>query len=769
MFLLGRAGRAGSVRGMIARPRRRLGALLPLALSAAALLAPSAQAAPAERAYALTTAGTLLSFDPAAPQTVATTTITGVTAGENLVGIDVRPQNGVLYGLGVDATTNTATLYAISPETGFAGVVGAAPGVISFTNGVFEVDLPSAGYGFDFNPAADRVRVTTAQGLNFRVNPNTGVGVDGDNTGLTSGNVTGTNPDGSIVNTGNTVDGTAYTNNVPNNGNLTTLYTLSSTADQLAIQNPPNVGTQTLAREVTVGGLPLNFAGVGGFDIASGVNVASSNTAVRSGVGYAALTVGSVNRLYAIDLPSATATEIGTIGDGTLPIRGLALQRPLDEAGYPVVALNGSRDNLVRFQTATPGTSTTQALNTAGLAAGDTLVALSWRPQTGQLYGLGVNAVANTATLYLLDPQTGAVTAVGSAGQIAFTTEGATPIDFPDPTVVGWGIDFNPTVDRIRVVTGTGLNFRVNPNTGAPVDGNNGSGVAATGTNPDGSINGLDAGSFGVVAPAYTNQFVQPLTGGVTTQYVLEPSANKLYVQSPPNAGTVTLGRTVTLGGVPLDFTSIAALELPPEVRVTTSNQPATGTGVAVLTVAGVTGVYSLDLATTAARLLGPAPTSLTAFALGRAQPDVPDAQPTPPGPGPGGPPPVGPGGPAADRTAPVVTRLALAFARRKRVTISFRTSEAGTAAIRVLRETRGRRAGRRACRARARRGRRCTIRTSWGTVTQSVAAGAVTIRLAGRVGRRALPLGAVRIEVVVRDAAGHRSARGATSGRVKR
>jgi hypothetical protein len=30
---------------------------------------------------------------------------------------------------------------------------------------------------------------------------------------------------------------------------------------------------------------------------------------------------------------------------------------------------------------------------------------LAWRPQTGQLYGLGVNAAADTATLYLVDPR----------------------------------------------------------------------------------------------------------------------------------------------------------------------------------------------------------------------------------------------------------------------------------------------------------------------------------------------------------------------------
>lgn len=733
------------------RLRRRIGAPLPLVLLCA-LLAPSAQAAPADRAYALS-GNALLSFDPAAPGAVASAPLTGVGAGETLVGIDVRPQNGMLYGLGVDATANTATLYSLSPETGVATALSA--GAIAFTSdGTTPVDLPDAGWAFDFSPSADRIRVSSSGGLNFRVNPNTGAPVDGDNGG-SAGSVTGLNPDGPIANAGNTVDGAAYANDRPNSV-LTTLYTLSSTSDQLAIQNPPNGGTQTLGKDVTVGGVPLNFTAASGFDIDPAVTVPASNAPVASGSGYAILTVGSSAHLYRIDLTSGAATDLGAIGDGTLRVQGLALQRDLADAGWPVVALPASRTSLVRFQTATPGTTTTVALT--GVAAGETLVAIAWRPQTGQLYGLGVNATANTGTLYLLDPQTGAATAIGATGQVAFTTDGVTQIDLPDPAVIGWGMDFNPTVDRIRVVTGTGLNFRVNPNTGAPVDGNNG-GAVATGTNPDGSINGLDAGGTGVTAVTYTNAYGQSLTGGVTTVYALDPTSDKLYVQNPPNVGTMTLGTPVTAGGLPLDFTALTGFDLPPEVRVTTSNVPATGSGVAALQSAGVSRLYTLDLATGAATLLGVAPVTLTSIALGHAQPATPHAPPGPPPP----PPPA-----ASDTTRPIVTRLALAFARSKRVTIAFRSSEAGRATITLLREVRGRRVGR-ACRARARRGRRCTIRTRYGTISVAVSAGRATVRLAGRVGRRALRAGGLRVEVVVRDAAGNASRRVAASGTVKR
>src|SRR6266516_4865920 len=69
--------------------------------------------------------------------------VTGLVAGQTLVGIDVRPTNGLLYGLGVNAATDTATLYNISVLTGVATIVGSP---------VLGLDLPASGYGFDFNP-----------------------------------------------------------------------------------------------------------------------------------------------------------------------------------------------------------------------------------------------------------------------------------------------------------------------------------------------------------------------------------------------------------------------------------------------------------------------------------------------------------------------------------------------------------------------------------------------------------------------------------------
>ena len=86
---------------------------------------------------------------------------------------------------------------------------------------------------------------------------------------------------------------------------------------------------------------------------------------------------------------------------------------------------------------------------------------------------------------------TGAATVVGaSAGLVAYVDGTGAPVDLP-PAATGYGFDFNPTVDRIRVVTGSGLNLRINPNDGNPVDGNLANMASPpAGINPDGMING---------------------------------------------------------------------------------------------------------------------------------------------------------------------------------------------------------------------------------------------------------------------------------------
>ena len=296
---------------------RRWRRALRCALAAAAIA--GAWPANAQTVFVLTTDGKLATTTVTNPGLVSTAlTITGVNANDTLVAIDVRPQNQNLYALGVNAVADTVQLYLLSPVTGFAVPIGSAAGFVG--SGGSAVDFPTTGWDIDFNPAVDRLRVVTSSGLSFRMNPNTGGLVDGD-LGGAAGSVAGVNTDGAINGATTTVQGAAYTNNRPNNGGITTLYTLDATTNALFIQNPPNAGTQTAGLTVTILNVAvLDFTAVSGFDIAPGVNVASSNAAVTAGVGIAVLKTATGSLLYTLDLATGVA-----VPRGNLDVRSLAL------------------------------------------------------------------------------------------------------------------------------------------------------------------------------------------------------------------------------------------------------------------------------------------------------------------------------------------------------------------------------------------------------------------------------------------------------------
>jgi hypothetical protein len=720
--------------------------LLILVAAVAALFPASAVAAPGTVAVALT-GNSLITLDPANPGAAgAPVAVTGLTAGDSLVAIDFRPQNGFLYGLGRNSGAGTVQLYAISYRTGVAAALG-SPGTFVASDGVTPAPVAGTNFGFDFNPAVDRVRVVNDAGQNFRINPNNGALVDGD---LFS---PGLNMDGSIGGATTSVDAAAYTNNQPN-ATTTTLYTLGALNHQLFIQNPPNVGTQTTPLSVTVGGTPASFSGVNGFDIAPGVDAASSNTAA-TGVGYAALTIGGITSMYTIDLTSGAATSVGPIGAGGAPVGGLAVQGEVVAGGMPAIALNGNQ--LVRFNTGAPGTATAVAVT--GLLAGETIVGIDWRPQVGELQALGHNPVNGTgsATLYRLDPQTGAATIIGGANGVA--NGAGSPISLAGASL--FGFDFNPTVDRIRVVTNNGVNFRLNPSTG---------GLSGS----DGAINGLPPGATGVTGAAYANSYGQSLTGGVTTLYDLEPSSNTLFIQTPPNNGLLTSGLPVTLGGSVLDFTSANGFDIPAAVAVTTSGSAASGSAYAGLTVAGVAQLYRIELGSGAASALGAvgSASALGGLALG----DAPPVRAAPPPPGPPNPPadlsPSIGSFSLTNRTFRVGARPRGASKRVKTgTTFRLSLSEAARVTFAIERRTTGRRVRGR-CRAASRRNRkakRCTRFVSVGSFSRDLQAGQQRVNFSGRVRGKALKPGSYRATARARDGANQLSSRVTVAFRIVR
>ncbi len=555
---------------------------------------------------ALLSGNSLAAFSAAMPGSIeGGIPVSGLVAGDTLVSIDRRPQNGFLYALGFNASAGTVQLYVVSSNTGVASPIGAVSNFVA-ADGITQVPIGSGAgttFGLDFNPTVDRARIVNSAGQNFRMNPNNGALVDG------NAMAAGTQMDGNVNGPTTSVQETAYTNSAPS-VTVTTQYTMDSTTDALCIQNPPNNGTQTQCLA-----LSSLIDAVVGFDIPPTVTVAASNAPVTTGSGFAAVQLSGQTGTVLANL-DLTNGALGT--PAAIPaagIVGIAVQQPTSTS---MVALSADGLSLIRFLSASPGTAVTVAIT--GITAGETLVGVDYRPQTGQLYSFGVNDGANTGTVYVLDPQTGAASAVGTAGSVSFVDGSGVAVDFP-PAASGYGFDFNPTVDRIRIVTDSGLNFRLNPVNGAAVDGNlNNTTAPPAGTNTDGPINALPSGATGVSGAAYTNSFGQALMGGVTTQYVMDASTNQIFIQNPPNAGTLTAPVTITSGGGTLDFTAVSGFDIPSNVRVSSSNSaaPAGSTAFAALNVGGASRLYSIDLVTGAATDLGALVANVSGLAAGQ-------------------------------------------------------------------------------------------------------------------------------------------------------
>ena len=250
--------------------------------------------AEAELLTGLTSTGNLVTFDGGTPGTIASSVaITGL-GGETLLGIDRRPATGILYGLG-----SSSHLYTINTTTGLATAVGAT---------AFSPALSGTAFGFDFNPVPDRIRVTSTDTSNFRLNPNDGT-VAGTDTVLSY--VLGDSGSGLAPR----VVGSAYTNNF-NGTVVTTLFGIDSNRDVLVMQGGPNgLPSPNGGALTTIGaGLGFNTSDLVGFDISG-----------TTGVAFASLvpSTGGPAQLFTINLTTGAATLVGTIGTG-LTLTGLA-------------------------------------------------------------------------------------------------------------------------------------------------------------------------------------------------------------------------------------------------------------------------------------------------------------------------------------------------------------------------------------------------------------------------------------------------------------
>lgn len=213
-------------------------------------------------------------------------TVSGLDGDTLLVGIDYRPKDRLLYGVGEEGGLYTLT------EDGAATKVGE-----------LSEQLDGEVFGVDFNPAADALRIISDTGQNLRqpfaTTPLPDTVADTELTNPAQAPATGTEPATGIVSA-------AYTNNDTEDTTATSLFVLDAAVGRISLQSPANGGTLA-----PTGSLGVDMEG-GGFDIhtnSDGVNT-----------GYATLAVGSGYELHSVDLLSGAATRIGSLASNVTDI-----------------------------------------------------------------------------------------------------------------------------------------------------------------------------------------------------------------------------------------------------------------------------------------------------------------------------------------------------------------------------------------------------------------------------------------------------------------
>ena len=423
--------------------------------------------------------------------------------------------------LSIDFRPATGELYALSNASKFYIVNTASGTARAVGNNAFSPAISGTIASIDFNPTVDRIRLVTNIGQNLRLNPETG-------------SVAAT--DGSVATT-SSITGIAYTNS-KSGATTTTLYDIDVTAGKLFKQDPPNNGTL-----VEVGSLGVSVSGQVAFDI----NPDNSTALV-------AATTESKNNLYTIDLNTGKATNIGGL---TQKIIDLAI--PTNPVAYAV-------DNSNALQIFDPNKPEPVSKAITGLQNNESILGIDFKPVNGQLYALG-----SSSRIYTINLGTGAATQVGS-GTLS------TPLMGTD-----FGFDFNPTVDRIRVVSNTGQNLRLNPNDGA---------VVAVDMN-------LSPGMPMIGAAAYTDNFAGTTS---TSLFVIDHNTDKLYFQNPPNDGIL-----VERGSLGIDITSSNGFD------IGSRSQKA----YLLATVGNETKIFTVSTTTGSATMMANYPNAVKGFAVG--------------------------------------------------------------------------------------------------------------------------------------------------------
>lgn len=241
----------------------------------------------------------------------------------------------------------------------------------------------------------------------------------------------------------------------------------------------------------------------------------------------------------------------------------LLLAAPMLASALPMVGL--TEDNrLAYFDSDAPGTIL-YSTGIFGLQAGERVLGIDTRPANTQLY-----ALSSLGQILVISPQLGVVGRIGTGG-------------ININPAARYGVDFNPVVDRFRIIADDDSNQRANPDTGALV-----------------SVDAALSPAGDKVSTAYDRS--TPTAPALSTQFVIDSTTDSLGRQggidgSPsPNTGLIT-----EIGPLGVNISPVAGFDISPSGEVSAS-----------FVVGGQRGLYRINLTNGAATLVGAFPANLT-------------------------------------------------------------------------------------------------------------------------------------------------------------
>ena len=483
--------------------------------------------------FAVTSDNRLVGFNRAVPMITSAVKIYGLSPEERILGFDLRPADGSVVLL-----TDAGRLYKMDPRVGFADLLS------TLAADPADASLPYTGlfgtsFAVNFNPVPDRLRVVSNVGQNLRINVATGATTT--DIALSSRNVTAA----------------SYTNAF-SSACRTKLYYIDGDTKRLLTTPDPNRGVLVPLGTIDTAG------DISGFEIVTRPDGSNTGMVVTTGA--------SASMIVSINLTNGAVIGqqliIGLADDET--ITAVTALRPEIEPNQPLGELLAITESnrLISFTASAPQKLCTQPAQVTGLQPGDQILGIDVRPANGLLYAAG-----SSGQLYTIRTTADAGFATATRGPMLQTAAGSA--QFPSFTGNGFGFDFNPMRDKLRVVSNTGQNLRIDVDAGA--------------VTTDSRLTPANAGG---TAAAYTNSFVGAAS---TTLYIIDVNGRQLAIQGQksgdPNKGDL---KAVGSLGINSDLQSASGFDI----------NGRTGQAFAALNLAssnGVSELFNINLNTGAA------------------------------------------------------------------------------------------------------------------------------------------------------------------------